>query len=352
MQKDLATQDYTNNPRFNPLANFQNPGRLDQMLQLQQSMKENQSQKFKETQSQTQDKSTEFNYKDFVDFDNQTTADQINNTPASHALFVTNNIKDPYDTTQQQQEAEPIQTLKTRHILGARNTGVAYFDNKENLTLLDAYIAKQLGIKTERLVDKLDIKLDGRYRVDSLTKISDNSKKDHYYADTLMKSYGTMLSNDLSSITGGIKQTTRNALKGAFGIGQASEQSALNSAVLAIAMKSAGGSTQLSQPRIDMVSKELYQMQGINQKGQVVALHLKGVRDSLIQNVKRARASGAHELARNDLEKIKEIDTFLNLQEREDKNGIASFLLQKSTYTPIPTNNEGKENAWNPYERE
>ena len=51
-----------------------------------------------------------------------------------------------------------------------RNTGVDYFDRKGNLSLLDAYLAKQLGLNVSYNFHKIDMKMDNRTRNVNLTK--------------------------------------------------------------------------------------------------------------------------------------------------------------------------------------
>lgn len=51
-----------------------------------------------------------------------------------------------------------------------RNTGVDYFDKKGNLSLLDAYLAKQLGLKVSYNFHKIDMKVDNRTRNVNFTK--------------------------------------------------------------------------------------------------------------------------------------------------------------------------------------
>ncbi|TLD79833.1 hypothetical protein LS68_009175 [Helicobacter sp. MIT 05-5293] len=51
-----------------------------------------------------------------------------------------------------------------------RNTGVAYFDKKEHLSLMDAYLAKQLGLNVSYVFHKMDIKSDNTHRVTNQTK--------------------------------------------------------------------------------------------------------------------------------------------------------------------------------------
>lgn len=46
-----------------------------------------------------------------------------------------------------------------------RNTGVDYFDRKRNLSLLDAYLAKQLGLNVSYNFHKIDMKVDNTSRI-------------------------------------------------------------------------------------------------------------------------------------------------------------------------------------------
>lgn len=234
------------------------------------------------------------------------------------------------------QALNPQEFFKTTYELGQRNTGIAYFDNKKDLTLLDAYIAHKLGLKTSRIEHKIDMKSDNKHRVDSVTKFADSSSKNAAWADTLIRGFGTNILNDQSNLTGAIDEKLRQILKGNFGFGEAAEQSANNSILLAIAQKSAGGSTQLGKPRIDLHAKEYYQADSIDKKAQVIKLHLLGIRDALVDNARRAQASGALEHASKDIAKIKEIDAFVSYINNNDYNGIAKFLRDKTNYTPQP----------------
>lgn len=240
------------------------------------------------------------------------------------------------EASPQAQEQDPQEVFKSFYTLGQRNTGIAYFDNKKDLSLMDAYIAHKLGLKVARLEHKIDLKSDNKHRVDSVTKFADSSSKNAYYADTLMRGFGTNIANDQSSLTGAIDEKLRQILRGNFGFGEAAEQSANNSILLAIAQKSAGGSTMISKPRIDMISREYYQADSIDKKAQVIKMHLLGVRDALMDNAKRAQASGALEHAQKDIAKIKEIDAFVARINNNDYNGIAKFLSVKNNFTPMP----------------
>lgn len=51
-----------------------------------------------------------------------------------------------------------------------RNTGVDYFDRKGNLSLLDAYLAKQLGLNVSYNFHKIDMKVDNSTRNINFTK--------------------------------------------------------------------------------------------------------------------------------------------------------------------------------------
>lgn len=60
-----------------------------------------------------------------------------------------------------------------------RNTGVDYFDRKGNLSLLDAYLAKQLGLNVSYNFHKIDMKVDNRTRNVNFTKAYND------YADSM-----------------------------------------------------------------------------------------------------------------------------------------------------------------------
>lgn len=279
----------------------------------------------------------EFNYKDFTDFDSNETAAKINDEKTTDTLLAINDKHQPHS---QAQAEIPQEVNKTTYTLGERNTGISYFDNKQNLTLLDAYIAKQLGLKTDRLVHKLDVKSDNKHRVDNASRVADASSKAAFYTDTYMRSLATAIANDMSNNFGALSQFARRELQGVVGVGSATEQKAINSAVLASAMKSAGGSTQLSQARADMHGKEFLQAEDIRKKAQLYKQHLLDTRDLLVQNIKRAQANGAIEYARNDMQKIAEIDQFIKLIDNHDAEGIARFIVQKGQFTPTPLHQE------------
>lgn len=282
-------------------------------------------------------KQLEFNYKDFTDFDSSETAAKINDEKTTDTLLAINDKPQPHS---QAQAEIPQEVNKTTYTLGERNTGISYFDNKQNLTLLDAYIAKQLGLKTDRLVHKFDVKSDNKHRVDNASRVADASSKAAFYTDTYMRSLATAIANDMSNNFGALSQFARRELQGVVGVGSATEQKAINSAVLASAMKSAGGSTQISQARADMHGKEFLQAENIRKKAQLYKQHLLDTRDLLVQNIKRAQANGAIEYARNDMQKIAEIDQFIKLIDNHDAEGIARFIVQKGQFTPAPLHQE------------
>lgn len=304
-----------------------------QAAQNYNAQKEQEAAKAKE-QAQKQ---LEFNYKDFTDFDSSETAAKINDEKTTDTLLAINDKPQPHS---QAQAEIPQEVNKTTYTLGERNTGISYFDNKQNLTLLDAYIAKQLGLKTDRLVHKFDIKSDNKHRVDNASRVADASSKAAFYTDTYMRSLATAIANDMSNNFGALSQFARRELQGVVGVGSATEQKAINSAVLASAMKSAGGSTQLSQARADMHGKEFLQAEDIRKKAQLYKQHLLDTRDLLVQNIKRAQANGAIEYARNDMQKIAEIDQFIKLIDNHDAEGIARFIVQKGQFTPTPLHQE------------
>lgn len=76
-----------------------------------------------------------------------------------------------------------------------RNTGVDYFDRKGNLSLLDAYLAKQLGLNVSYNFHKIDMKVDNR------TRTADYSKSLNDFTDTAINATQTVKS--LLSIANG-----------------------------------------------------------------------------------------------------------------------------------------------------
>lgn len=292
---------------------------------------------------------TDFNILDsFTELDNRPLEANPNNpknrynsnnpqatTPTQQQLSELEKNQKALESNPNAQAPNPQEFFKTTYELGQRNTGIAYFDNKKDLTLLDAYIAHKLGLKTSRIEHKIDIKSDNKHRVDSLTKMGDNSTNNSFLADTFMLGYATNVLNDKSNFTGMVSQVVRDATKGILGVGSAAEKAANNSIINASAYQSGGFSRQLSQPRIEMHAKEYYQADSIKEKGQVIKVKLLAARNGLVANVQRAQASGALEHAAKDIAKIKEIDAYINLINTNNYQGILEFIKAKGNYTPM-----------------
>lgn len=258
-------------------------------------------------------------------------------TPTQQQLSELEKNQKALESNPNAQALNPQEFFKTTYELGQRNTGIAYFDNKKDLTLLDAYIAHKLGLKTSRMEHKVDMKSDNKHRTESWTKISDNSTNNNFLVDTFMRAYATNVLNDKSRFTGMIAQGVRNATRGILGVGSSAEQAANNSIIQASAYQSAGFSKQLGQQRAEMHAKEYYQADSIEDKGQVIKMKLLTARDGLVANVQRAQAIGALEHARKDIAKIKEIDAYVNLINTNNYQGILEFIHAKENYTPMMT---------------
>ena len=91
-----------------------------------------------------------------------------------------------------------------------RNTGVDYFDNKKNLTLLDALMAKQLGLNVSYNFHKIDMKTDNTTRNLNFTKSINNMTNTLSY---LNQGLGAAVS--LSSLTKG--EEGKSAIKSVIG---------------------------------------------------------------------------------------------------------------------------------------
>lgn len=274
----------------------------------------------------------DFNYKDFTEFDSSETAAKINDEKTTDTLLAINDKPQP--NLPSEQEHTPTETTRTIYQLGARNTGISYFDNKQNLTLLDAYIAKQLGLKTDRLVHKIDLRADINAKRTSITPIQKAGAEYANAFDTLARGFTINLVNDKSDILGAISQKARSTLRGAY-FGEATEASANNSTIYTLARLNNGFSNQLSDFRIKNAKDEYYQAQSLDQKADVMKYQMRRVRDGLVDNHKRALANGAYTTAQKDAMKIKEIDQFLGLLESKNYPQILEYIAQKNHQAPV-----------------
>lgn len=267
-----------------------------------------------------------------IDFDSNETAAKINDEKTTDTLLAINDKPQP--ALPSEQDLTPTETTRTIYKLGERNTGISYFDNKKNLTLLDAYIAKQLGLKTDRLVHKFDVKADINAKSTDITRIQKAGAEYANAFDTLARGFTINLVNDKSNILGAISQTARSTLRGAY-FGKATESSANNSTIYTLARLNNGFSNQLSDFRIKNAKDEYYQAQSIDEKANVMKYQMRRLRDGLIDNHKRALASGAYTNAQKDALKIKEIDQFLNLLESKNYPQILEYIAQKNHQAPV-----------------
>lgn len=260
------------------------------------------------------------------------TAAKINDEKTTDTFLAINDKPQP--NLPSEQEPAPTETNRTIHTLGARNTGISYFDNKQNLTLLDAYIAKQLGLKTDRLVDKIDLKADINAKRTNITPIQKAGAEYANAFDTLVRGFTINLVNDKSNILGAISQQARSTLRGAY-FGEATEASANNSTIYTLARLNNGFSNQLSDFRIKNAKDEYYQAQSIDQKADVMKYQMRRIRDGLVDNHKRALANGAYTTAQKDAMKIKEIDQLLGLLESKNYPQILEYIAQKNHQAPL-----------------
>lgn len=265
-------------------------------------------------------------------FDSSETAAKINDEKTTDTLLAINDKPQPNHPSEQ--DHTPTETTRTIYQLGARNTGISYFDNKQNLTLLDAYIAKQLGLKTDRLVHKIDLRADINAKRTSITPIQKAGAEYANAFDTLARGFTINLVNDKSDILGAISQKARSTLRGAY-FGEATEASANNSTIYTLARLNNGFSNQLSDFRIKNAKDEYYQAQSLDQKADVMKYQMRRVRDGLVDNHKRALANGAYTTAQKDAMKIKEIDQFLGLLESKNYPQILEYIAQKNHIAPV-----------------
>lgn len=98
-----------------------------------------------------------------------------------------------------------------------RNTGVAYFDNKDNLTITDAFLAKQLGLN----ISYVDMNLNANVKKTNLNTVlnkiySTNNAINQYtegvdtYITENLGSWGNMISRGWNRLTGGAFSFTSN----------------------------------------------------------------------------------------------------------------------------------------------
>lgn len=77
-----------------------------------------------------------------------------------------------------------------------RNTGVDYFDSKNKLTLLDALLARDLGLNVSWNYHKIDMKVDNKTRLANFTKAQNDLNKSISDALSLVGSNATLINTD------------------------------------------------------------------------------------------------------------------------------------------------------------
>ncbi|WP_066389513.1 hypothetical protein [Helicobacter himalayensis] len=99
------------------------------------------------------------------DFDNAKTAKELNKE-------ITEQAKKPFDVLQ---EGTPFEEVSQKsYYQKVRNTGIGYFDNKKELGLFDAFMAKRLGLDPKYVFHKIDLTSDNTHRVQSYKKNMEN----------------------------------------------------------------------------------------------------------------------------------------------------------------------------------
>lgn len=92
----------------------------------------------------------------------------------SHTQETQKDINNYHDTPQQGIDelaamSAPQESMQSSYYQKVRNTGIGYFDNKKELSLFDAYLAKKLGLDTKYTFHKIDIKSDNTHKVQNYT---------------------------------------------------------------------------------------------------------------------------------------------------------------------------------------
>lgn len=92
----------------------------------------------------------------------------------SHTQETQKDINNYHDTPQQGIDElaamnAPQESMQSSYYQKVRNTGIGYFDNKKELSLFDAYLAKKLGLDTKYTFHKIDIKSDNTHKVQNYT---------------------------------------------------------------------------------------------------------------------------------------------------------------------------------------
>lgn len=120
------------------------------------------------------------------------------------------------------QEAEmynaPDRVQKSYMQKVGRNTGIAYFDNKKDLTLMDAFLAKHLGLNTSYIYHRIDISSDNTNTNMNLTHFAKSAKNNANIAknliDNALISYENEQKGKGSSVWEGAKRKMDRGTRG------------------------------------------------------------------------------------------------------------------------------------------
>lgn len=140
-----------------------------------------------------------------IRYDDNKSADEINNT-------INEALPPPTPAAPQDLQNEKYEGS---YLDQRRNTGVAYFDKKEHLSLMDAYLAKQLGLNVAYVFHKMDIKSDNTHRVTNQTKAVNDITRHLANAKNTMEILLQM--GDQNTFSDALKMGLKNVTLGAIG---------------------------------------------------------------------------------------------------------------------------------------
>lgn len=116
--------------------------------------------------------------------DEQKIKEELDNYDAFSASFDYDNAKSANEINKEEFAKKPIDTLQEympeeevsqrSYYQKVRNTGIGYFDNKKELGLFDAFMAKRLGLDPKYVFHKIDVTSDNTHRVQSYKKNMEN----------------------------------------------------------------------------------------------------------------------------------------------------------------------------------
>lgn len=220
-----------------------------------------------------------------------------------------------------------------------RNTGVDYFDRKGNLSLLDAYLAKQLGLNVSYNFHKIDMKVDNRTKNVNLTQLYNDVRK-------LQAQHNQgvgLLSSAFLKKTGGVTEAMQTAIAktagGAF-FNVDADDLALNEAIINLHtdMTRIGSNTsgEKSYERSANLLKNVTSTP--NRTLDVMILPMQKNHYQMIANLRQARAIGADPRFVADLENIvkeqeKELNILKSMQGKDlstQRQGALSLFAQNN----------------------